>query len=270
MKCWFVARNGARSGPFTIEELRRLVAQGQLGPNDHVFKTGSPTWVRAGSVAGLFPAAIPPPPVQRPPGMGGEFTVVTNARRRTVPRRKVSRTSQTLLPMLVVGVPLACCALILGLVVVLKNVKPRRSAATEVAETLPRDATDNALDDESPEDPSAAPRGEGLLDAASMSRTCAAQAAPLVAATVLEIWDTNDRAARARGAVTAPRPFEGTVVARAREVLEEKYLDVLSPFDGRPMALLKNNPEFEAQLRHIATTTGFQLMAEFPHRVLVE
>jgi hypothetical protein len=63
---WFYAKAGKREGPVSIEDLKRLVQQGQLQPTDNVWKQGTPAWVSASSVDGLFEAEPPPLPPSPP------------------------------------------------------------------------------------------------------------------------------------------------------------------------------------------------------------
>jgi len=63
---WYYARAGKREGPVYIDELKRLVQQGQLRPTDHVWQQGTAAWVPASSVEGLFGAEPPPLPPSPP------------------------------------------------------------------------------------------------------------------------------------------------------------------------------------------------------------
>lgn len=54
---WFVGKDGARSGPFTESEVRRLAATGRLDPADLVWRQGLADWVPAASIPGLFAVA---------------------------------------------------------------------------------------------------------------------------------------------------------------------------------------------------------------------
>ncbi|MFN9367950.1 MAG: RDD family protein [Planctomycetia bacterium] len=61
---WYVGRNGNRTGPFTPEQVRQMVASGQIGPADLLWKEGMANWVAASSITGLFVgsrgAVLPP------------------------------------------------------------------------------------------------------------------------------------------------------------------------------------------------------------------
>jgi membrane protease subunit (stomatin/prohibitin family) len=61
-----VAVNGQTTGPFTVDQLRQLAAQGQFTPQSMVWKQGMSGWTAAGAVAELQPvfaqSAPPPPP----------------------------------------------------------------------------------------------------------------------------------------------------------------------------------------------------------------
>src|SRR4051812_12790899 len=52
---WYYARDKQKVGPLYPEQLRRLAATGQLRPVDMVWQEGTPKWLTAGMVAGLFP-----------------------------------------------------------------------------------------------------------------------------------------------------------------------------------------------------------------------
>ncbi|HJZ93540.1 MAG TPA: GYF domain-containing protein [Gemmataceae bacterium] len=56
---WFYSVGEDRQGPVTEAELKRLVADGKLRPDDLVWKDGMPDWVEARTVATLFPKAAP-------------------------------------------------------------------------------------------------------------------------------------------------------------------------------------------------------------------
>lgn len=61
---YYVAINGQQSGPFTIQQLQQLVAQGQLSASSLVWKQGMGGWAAANSVdelASLFATLTPPP-----------------------------------------------------------------------------------------------------------------------------------------------------------------------------------------------------------------
>jgi hypothetical protein len=73
---WQVFKSGKEHGPFTANQLRRLVESGQLLPNDKVKREGDISWVSADRVKGLFkntaesvlpPVVSPPPPPITPP-----------------------------------------------------------------------------------------------------------------------------------------------------------------------------------------------------------
>ena len=68
---FFVAINGAQTGPFDLGTLQQQLASGQFNAQTTVWKAGMAGWVAAGTVpelAGLF-AAPPPPPPPPPPAM---------------------------------------------------------------------------------------------------------------------------------------------------------------------------------------------------------
>jgi membrane protease subunit (stomatin/prohibitin family) len=60
-----VAVNGQTTGPFTLDQLRQMAAQGQFTPQSQVWKQGMSSWAAAGMVAELgsvFAQPAPPPP----------------------------------------------------------------------------------------------------------------------------------------------------------------------------------------------------------------
>jgi len=71
MAGWYYLQGDQQVGPVSGDELKRLVAEGRLGPDDLVWKEGLEDWVAAGRVSGLFESAsaVPPPvPRARPAG----------------------------------------------------------------------------------------------------------------------------------------------------------------------------------------------------------
>jgi hypothetical protein len=65
---FYVAVNGQQQGPFAIQQLQAMVAQGTFGPNSVVWTAGMSGWAAASTVAALSSlfGAVPPPP---PPPM---------------------------------------------------------------------------------------------------------------------------------------------------------------------------------------------------------
>lgn len=69
---WYIGKNGGRSGPFTSSQVRDKAAQGELRPEDMLWKEGMANWVVASSIKGLFPTSpfpAPPPAVESFPPM---------------------------------------------------------------------------------------------------------------------------------------------------------------------------------------------------------
>src|SRR5207244_11899961 len=80
---WYYARGKQRVGPVPFSPLQQLANSGQLQPVDMILQEGTPKWVPAGSVAGLFSGlpglahSVPGPTAagsdtSRPPGEGGD------------------------------------------------------------------------------------------------------------------------------------------------------------------------------------------------------
>jgi hypothetical protein len=66
---WYYGRDGARHGPVSGEELKRLAESGELRPHDLVWREGMTQWQAAQQATGFFPAApaMPPPIPNQPP-----------------------------------------------------------------------------------------------------------------------------------------------------------------------------------------------------------
>jgi len=56
---WYYASNGKQMDPVSMPELQRLAANGHVKPTDLVWHEGMASWVKASTVANLFPAAAP-------------------------------------------------------------------------------------------------------------------------------------------------------------------------------------------------------------------
>lgn len=54
-------RNGVQSGPFPVEQVRQMLASGELKPTDHVFHEGLTDWVAAAQSPALATPGAPPP-----------------------------------------------------------------------------------------------------------------------------------------------------------------------------------------------------------------
>lgn len=58
---WYYGRLGARQGPISGDELRRLAGTGQITPDTLVWRDGWTDWRHASTVEGLFPKPPPMP-----------------------------------------------------------------------------------------------------------------------------------------------------------------------------------------------------------------
>jgi hypothetical protein len=61
-----IALNGQQSGPYSIDQLKQLIINGQFTKNHHVWKDGMSNWELANNISELvilFPVSPPPPPV---------------------------------------------------------------------------------------------------------------------------------------------------------------------------------------------------------------
>ncbi len=61
---WYYVVNGEQQGPVTFGDLKAAAADGRLTREALVWEEGTPDWVAAKTVAGLFPVAPPPVPVR--------------------------------------------------------------------------------------------------------------------------------------------------------------------------------------------------------------
>ena len=68
MSQYYLAVNGQQQGPFNMQQLQQMAAQGQFTQSTQVWKQGMAGWAPANTVAELSPVfgAVPPPP---PPAM---------------------------------------------------------------------------------------------------------------------------------------------------------------------------------------------------------
>src|SRR5438132_12162482 len=57
---WYYAKGGQRFGPFSAPQLRQLADAGTLQPPDMVWQGGTPSWLPASSVQGLFAESSAP------------------------------------------------------------------------------------------------------------------------------------------------------------------------------------------------------------------
>lgn len=56
-----IYRNGVQEGPYPVEQVRQMLAAGQLKPTDHVFHEGLTDWVTAAQSPALAAPGAPPP-----------------------------------------------------------------------------------------------------------------------------------------------------------------------------------------------------------------
>lgn len=56
---WYYQHAGLQAGPVSWEHLRRRATERRLGPDDLVWKDGTPNWVTGQTVSGLFPTGGP-------------------------------------------------------------------------------------------------------------------------------------------------------------------------------------------------------------------
>jgi hypothetical protein len=89
---YYYNKAGAPTGPITIVQLKELATSGQVKPTDLVWREGTPSWVPAATVKGLFsstaPAAGSPPPQPAssgPPPMTASSTSATSTSASSTP-----------------------------------------------------------------------------------------------------------------------------------------------------------------------------------------
>ncbi|MCM2287710.1 MAG: DUF4339 domain-containing protein [Sulfuritalea sp.] len=61
MSNWYYCKNGKQAGPVTLDELKSMVASGDLAETLSVWKVGTPAWIRIGKAPELV-SSIPTPP----------------------------------------------------------------------------------------------------------------------------------------------------------------------------------------------------------------
>lgn len=87
---WYYARNGQQYGPLSEEQLKQMIAAGQVLSTDLVWKAGMPGWVPAPQV---FPPAVPaggPPPPPPPPGFAPQPQLQPIAPGAPQPRQRIA------------------------------------------------------------------------------------------------------------------------------------------------------------------------------------
>jgi hypothetical protein len=61
MAQWFYEQHGQRNGPVDTATLKRMAIDGQLDPNDLIWREGLAQWVRASTAKGLYPQPVESP-----------------------------------------------------------------------------------------------------------------------------------------------------------------------------------------------------------------
>jgi len=85
---WFYMRGDQQQGPVTLDDLRRLLAQGELSGSDLAWSAGMPQWMMAGQIPALQapPRAVPVEMGYYTPMMGMPQRAVDNLRNHAAPR----------------------------------------------------------------------------------------------------------------------------------------------------------------------------------------
>lgn len=58
----YLGRDGDRSGPYTMDQVRTLVAEGRFSPSDWAWYPGAAQWIAIRDVPGFALPSVPPPP----------------------------------------------------------------------------------------------------------------------------------------------------------------------------------------------------------------
>jgi len=58
----YLGRDGARTGPYTMDDVRSLVGQGRFTADDWAWYPGAPQWIAIRDMPGFAPPSFPPPP----------------------------------------------------------------------------------------------------------------------------------------------------------------------------------------------------------------
>lgn len=64
---WFVAQNGQTKGPFSVEEVKNMIKNGEIKKETYVWKEGFDGWKLAKDALANYFGATPPPPPPPPP-----------------------------------------------------------------------------------------------------------------------------------------------------------------------------------------------------------
>jgi hypothetical protein len=101
---WFFSRGGTHEGPVTYEDLQRMAAQGEIGPDTLVWKSGMANWVPCRQISGFAFSgqsipSTPPAPALHQPYYGSGLPPYSNV---------VPRTSGLAIASLVLGILYLC------------------------------------------------------------------------------------------------------------------------------------------------------------------
>lgn len=120
MALWYYSDRDQQKGPVPFDELKQRAQAGYLRPSDLVWEEGTPDWVRASRVNGLFEEAAGPgdePVPRRRPDHDRDFD---RGRGRERPRpRDIARREQGMPTGVKVGLIVGGCVLFLGVVAVI-------------------------------------------------------------------------------------------------------------------------------------------------------
>ena len=124
------AKDGVQHGPARADELQRLVATGQLGPDDLIWTEGMPDWVKADTIRWLF---APAPPQIRPTGTAGPAGSPTPSSIEPSARYSAKSTatlygwwlgltiSGWVLLIILIGIPLLIAAIVVGCILLYRG-----------------------------------------------------------------------------------------------------------------------------------------------------
>lgn len=107
---WYYARDDEQQGPVSSAILRKLVANGEISPDDLVWREGMDDWVPARQLKGLFSQSSSSSHIEAPSGisLGGGSSPSQLARQRASGNPKAWRTAARFTWVVVVAVVAIC------------------------------------------------------------------------------------------------------------------------------------------------------------------
>jgi hypothetical protein len=145
MADWYYSKGGQQSGPVSVDQLRQMVASGQVGPQDLVWRDGMANWLPASTVpevgGGGAPAAAPQPqygqpaygqpqygqPMPGPPQYGQPVGYGGYAPPGGVAGPNYAKDAQTAMICSIIGI--VCLGIILGPIGLIKGLNAKKGMA---------------------------------------------------------------------------------------------------------------------------------------------